>query len=87
MNFTNNYLKKKTETWVGWISQHIFKGRQKPIASVDTAKAHASIDGCVSRQPFFLAIIFLLEFAVREDIKKAGAHVTAKIMQISETTK
>jgi hypothetical protein len=41
----------------------------------------------VSRQPFFLAIIFLLEFAVREDIKKAGAHVTAKIMQISETTK
>ena len=42
---------------------------------------------CVSRQPFFLASYFFSEFAVREDIKKAGCSAVAKIVQISENTK
>ena len=46
-----------------------------PHKIVDTAKAHASAVRCVSRQPFFLVIYFLLEFAVREDIKKAGCSL------------
>ena len=54
---------------------------------VDTAKAHASAVRCVSRQPFFLVINFLLEFAVREDIKKADCSVGAKIVQIERNTK
>ena len=45
---------------------------------VDTAKAHASAVRCVSRQPFFLVIYFLLEFAVREDIKKAGCSTVQR---------
>jgi len=60
-----------------WISQHIFTGFGKyPSQDVDTAKAHVSV-GDVSRQPFFLAI--LLEFAVREDIEKAGCSTGCKI--------
>ena len=55
--------------------------------SVDTAKAHASAMRCVSRQPFFLVIYFLLEFAVREDIKKAGSSAGAKILHFFETPK
>ena len=58
-----------------------------PHKIVDTAKAHASAVRCVSRQPFFLVIYFLLEFAVREDIKKAGCSVGAKIIEILHTPK
>ena len=59
-----------------------------PHKIVDTAKAHASAVRCVSRQPFFLVIYFLLEFAVREDIKKAGCSLFGdKVVQIEQNTK
>lgn len=64
----------------------IFTGRQIPSQDIDTAKAHVSVWD-VSRQPFFLVIIFFSEFAVREDIKKAGAHSGTKILLFLHTPK
>ena len=41
-----------------------------PHKNVETTKAHVTVWD-VSRQPFFLVIIFFSEFAVREDYKES----------------
>ena len=71
----------------GFLNKNFTGIGKNPSQDVDTAKAHASAMRRVSRQPFFLVIYFLLEFAVREDIKKAGSSAGAKIVQIEQNTK
>jgi hypothetical protein len=77
---------KKRRTWVvlGFLNTSSRVSAKNPSQDVDTAKAHVSV-GDVSRQPFFLAI--LLEFAVREDIEKAGCSTGCKITIISAQRK
>ena len=81
-------LEKKRRLWgYHWISQLPSRVGKYPSQDIDTAKAHALRMDCVSRQPFFLVINFFSEFAVREDIKKAGCSAGAKLLQFFETPK
>ena len=52
---------KKTEVVGGIGVSTLFSGRHT-FAGVDTAKAHASVVGCVSRQPSYPAKVIELPF-------------------------
>lgn len=76
-------MMKKTESVdKTWVSQHCLSGlTTNPFASVDTAKAHASVG--MREQAAVLPCKCLLEWLIRETIEKAGCSIWAQSYSIS----
>lgn len=74
---------EKRRAWTSyWVSQHCLSGlTTNPFASVDTAKAHASVG--MREQAAVLPCKCLLEWLIRETIEKAGCSIWAQSYSIS----